>query len=167
MNGFWNCDIANPPGKWDAHHHIHPPGRVVNFPMTFNKEGNKGNKALVNPCFWNMSKNMHVMPSGIIQSHDMKLTWRNISTSIFVFSPALPNPTTGGKVETEPLQPNSIGHPKSSKLMDLCQLAGPDTVQTQDEISESQIVDFPPTQWKKVWSAAAWCSASLHGRHTW
>ena len=46
-------------------------------------------------------------------------------------------------METEPLQPNSIGHPKSSKLMDLCQLAGPDTVQTQDEISESQIVDFP------------------------
>ena len=34
---------------------------------------------------------------------------------IFVFSPALPNPTTGcgGKVETEPLQPNSSGHPKS------------------------------------------------------
>ena len=72
-----------------------------------------------------------------------------------------------GKVETEPPQPNSIGHPKSSYLMDLCQQAGPDTVQTQDEISESQIVDFPPIQWKKVWSAAAWCSASLHGRHTW
>ena len=85
---------------------------------------------------------------------------------IFVFSPALPNPTTGcgGKVETEPLQPNSSGHPKSPKLMDLCQQVGSVNVQTPDEISESQAFDFPPIQWKKVWSAAAWSSDSLHCR---
>ena len=54
-----------------------------------------------------------------------------------------------GKVETEPLQPNSSGHPKSPKLMDLCQQVGSVSVRTPGEISESQAFDFPPIQWKK------------------
>ena len=58
-------------------------------------------------------------------------------------------------METEPLQPNSSGHPKSPKLMDLCQQVGSVNVQTPDEISESQAFDFPRYNEKR-------CGVRLH-----
>ena len=63
---------------------------------------------------------------------------------IFVFSPALPNPITGGKVETEPIRLDFSGHPKSPKPMEPCQQVGKIHVQTSNEISESQTLILPP-----------------------
>ena len=135
-------------------------GRIL-WLKTFNKEGNKGNKALVNPYVQNMS-NTYFMSNS--RSNLMTWNWHEGTFQLHTPPSLTLQQGVGGRWKPNHSNLTPVDNPKSPKLMDLCQQVGSVNVQTPDEISESQAFDFPPIQWKNAWSAAAWSSDSLHCR---